>query len=306
MTYFLIVSAVFSVSSASFLGVWVGLEVGALFFIPMVSSWNYPSKVASWKYFYVQAMGSMILISGILIPEHFSLNSVFSDSSLKEVLVLLGASVKLGLIPFHGWVLQIAESMSGKAFYFLNSWQKVSPLIVVWLHFSGMLVKLLVFASIWSVVGVKSTSMRWILAFSSMTNMGWILLGMSGSVSVMLTYLMCYMGMLTFILQEKSNTSSLLWGKVASNLHSRLAFTFFLMSASGLPPFLGFFMKLDVLISSFSAISVAVVTSSAVYVYAYFILFTGSLAKSPASTSTPSKMNSLMFPVILGGILYAF
>ena len=83
-----------SVGSRSWFGVWIGLELNLLSFIPLISiKDNQYSSEAALKYFLIQALGSTVLLmSGVIIV----MNMKMFSASLSAALLL-----KAGSAPFH-------------------------------------------------------------------------------------------------------------------------------------------------------------------------------------------------------------
>ncbi len=90
-----------SVSSGDWLGVWFGLEINLLGFIPiMLQRVGRQSVERSVKYFVVQALGRGLLLFGGLVGGA-GLLWFDGGGSLGGFSVALGLLLKLGLAPVH-------------------------------------------------------------------------------------------------------------------------------------------------------------------------------------------------------------
>ena len=98
------VGALIAVSRSSWFGVWLGLELNLLSFIPLAIIRIGKREVeAGLKYFLVQACGSVVLVyRGVFI-------SNLRQSSV--ALIFLALALKLGLAPIHFWFPIVSEGL---------------------------------------------------------------------------------------------------------------------------------------------------------------------------------------------------
>lgn len=109
-----VVGSVMSFSSGDWLGVWLGLEINLLGFVPLIVQGVGGQSVESCvKYFVVQALGRGFLLLGGLGggQEGFFWFSVRGFGVL-SVFCFLGLVVKLGVAPFHWWVPSVMGGLS--------------------------------------------------------------------------------------------------------------------------------------------------------------------------------------------------
>nr|YP_010636272.1 NADH dehydrogenase subunit 2 [Xeruca formosensis]WBQ48741.1 NADH dehydrogenase subunit 2 [Xeruca formosensis] len=244
--FFLIMGTVISISSPSWFGVWVGLELNLMSFIPLISlKMNSYFSEAALKYFLIQAMGSALLISSSFL--------FISLTSISLSLILFSLLLKMGSAPFHFWFPQVMEGILWPQVFLLSTIQKVAPLTLIsYLMVSEMLSKLTILTAISSAVigalgGLNLMLLRKIIAFSSINHLSWMLIAVSMSDTFWLFYFLIYsLILLSITSMFFSLQTYTLPSLIKSNQNSSffpLLISFNFLSLSGLPPFTGFVPK---------------------------------------------------------------
>nr|AWH98390.1 NADH dehydrogenase subunit 2 [Conus tabidus] len=273
-----------SLSSVHWLGIWAGLEMNLIGFLPMLI---YQKKVSesesAVKYFIIQALGSSLLIFGSLL----SFSTSFSWDMISEGVtgtlglcaLMSGLSVKLGVFPFHYWVPSVMAGLSWIPCMLLATWQKLAPLFLLLslceLSESKGLVGLFCVMSAGSALiggagGLNQTQIRALLAYSSIGHLGWMTFAMLHSEWCMKLYLFIYLCITSSLFMSLWLKDSSAMKDVSSLKHFKvyqLVIMLLLLSISGLPPLLGFVSKwLVVLVGSSGPLS-----------FVLFLLILGSL-----------------------------
>lgn len=97
----LVFSIFLVISSPTWFGAWVGLEVNLMSFIPVMLDRRNLIRVESClKYFLVQAFSSLILLIALLVVMG-ELDSIWWGSSGGGVSIACALIIKLGAAPFH-------------------------------------------------------------------------------------------------------------------------------------------------------------------------------------------------------------
>nr|YP_010165332.1 NADH dehydrogenase subunit 2 [Drosophila busckii]QRN73904.1 NADH dehydrogenase subunit 2 [Drosophila busckii]QXG19165.1 NADH dehydrogenase subunit 2 [Drosophila busckii] len=240
-----------TVTSNSWLGAWMGLEINLLSFIPLMSddSNNFKSSEASLKYFLTQALASTVLLFAVIIlmlKNHLNndINETFTSTIILSSLLL-----KSGAAPFHFWFPNLMEGMTWMNALMLMTWQKIAPLMLIsYLNMSNfLLVSVILSVMVGALGGLNQTSLRKLMAFSSINHLGWMLSALMISESIWLTYFMFY-SFLSLVLTFMFNNFKLYHLNQLFSWFTNskiLKFTLFMnfLSLGGLPPFLGFFPK---------------------------------------------------------------
>nr|YP_010946505.1 NADH dehydrogenase subunit 2 [Episymploce cheni]WGO57223.1 NADH dehydrogenase subunit 2 [Episymploce cheni] len=240
-----------TISSNSWLGAWMGLEINLLSFIPVMSSnENIFTTEASLKYFLVQALASSVLlfliISKTMLEDMFSLfNSTTSSMIMTTPLLLKG-----GAAPFHWWFPSVMEGLSWSNCLILMTLQKIAPLILISysLKLSTFYTTIIITSiMVGSIGGYNQISIRKILTYSSINHMGWMLAAMLLGENLWLMYFVIYSFLTLTIISIISpfKISFINQTFLFNNDNPVMKFLLFtsLLSLGGLPPFLGFLPK---------------------------------------------------------------
>jgi NADH-quinone oxidoreductase subunit N len=208
-------------------------------------------------------------------PEFLSYN--FAELGLS--LILFSLFIKLALAPFHLWSLDVYEGSPTSATFFFAVISKLSIFVLLvrlcYTCFIG-LYSCWAFYSLWvgvfsifvgSFGGLKQRKLKTLLAYSSTSHMGYILITLSTitffGVQMLLFYLLIYIitGLITWsillFLRLKKKGLNNKYNKELGDLvllkksNSVLAFTFTLtmFSITGIPPMIGFIAKMNVFLS---------------------------------------------------------
>lgn len=169
------------------------------------------------------------------------------------ILIYLSLFIKLGLFPFHLWIIFISESISWEIFIFLLTIQKILPLITLRILINSINLNfLLIFNMIFSTIsGIKIISIRKIIVFSSLNNLS-ILIFLSKIRKKKIEVYFFFYSIITFIfikeIKEYNNNFIFQTFWIKKNKWNSLIISFNLFRIIGLPPFLGFIPKVFVLI----------------------------------------------------------
>nr|UJI65687.1 NADH dehydrogenase subunit 2 [Dipseliopoda setosa] len=240
--WMLIFSTLISISSNSWLSMWIGLEINLLSFIPLMSDNSLMSSEAMMKYFLIQTLGSsLFLFASIMMM-------MFINIKLMNIFIMISLLLKIGSAPFHFWFPMVIEGLSWFNSLILMTWQKLTPLILISYIFNMNILIMSIFMSmlIGSILGLNQTSVRKLMAYSSISHMGWMMSSLIFSNLLMMIYFIVYsfMSISIIFLLDMLNVSVInqLYSNFSFNLMKYL-FSLNILSYGGLPPFLGFFPK---------------------------------------------------------------
>nr|AHG53206.1 NADH dehydrogenase subunit 2 [Drosophila santomea] len=249
-TTIMIIGTLITVTSNSWLGAWMGLEINLLSFIPLLSdNNNLMSTEASLKYFLTQALASTVLLfSSILLMLANNLNNEINES-FTSMIIMSTLLLKSGAAPFHFWFPNMMEGLTWMNALMLMTWQKIAPLMLIsYLNIKNLLlISVILSVIIGAIGGLNQTSLRKLMAFSSINHLGWMLSSLMISESIWLIYFIFY-SFLSFVLTFMFNIFKLFhlnqlfsWFVNSKILKFSLFMNF--LSLGGLPPFLGFLPK---------------------------------------------------------------
>nr|ANJ60517.1 NADH dehydrogenase subunit 2 [Neoglyphea inopinata] len=241
----LILGTTLSISSSSWFGAWIGLEMNLMSFIPLITLKNnqYTSE-AALKYFLIQALGSTMIM--------FSASLLMLNNSI-SIILILSLLLKLGAAPFHFWFPQIMEGLNWIQAIILMTIQKIAPMTLIsYLAFSPFSKYFILSAAMLSAIvgaigGINQTMLRKILAFSSINHMAWMLTAILISEISWMSYFLFYSlissSVALFFYSQQAFHFTHLINYMNSSSFSKLISSFSLLSLGGLPPFTGFLPK---------------------------------------------------------------
>ncbi len=276
------------VSANSFLTVYLGLELLALSLYALVAldRDSHQGSEAAMKYFVLGALASGLLLYGISMIygatgsiEFQAVAAAASKSGMDDlvlvfglVFVVIGLAFKFGAVPMHMWVPDVYHGAPTAVTLFIGSAPKIAafalamrllvdglePLQSDW---QGMLVILAVLSmSLGNVIAIAQTNIKRMLAYSTISHVGFILLGILAGTSKGYTAAMFYsiayaimalggFGIVILLSRRGFEAENL---EDYKGLHQRnpwfAAMMMLLMfSMAGVPPTVGFFAKMFVL-----------------------------------------------------------
>nr|APC25401.1 NADH dehydrogenase subunit 2 [Aedes albopictus] len=247
----LISGSLITISANSWLGAWMGLEINLLSFIPLMneSKKNLMTSESSLKYFLIQAFASSILLFAIILMMMFFNSNWMMNNNFNNLLILSTLLLKSGAAPFHFWFPGVMEGLSWINGLILMTWQKIAPLMLISynLNYNFFLFTILFSMIIGAFGGLNQTSLRKLMAFSSINHLGWMLLAMMNNELLWMTYFILYSILSISIILMFNNFKLFHFNQIfnLSMMNSYMKFFMFLnlLSLGGLPPFLGFLPK---------------------------------------------------------------
>nr|QCG69869.1 NADH dehydrogenase subunit 2 [Cyllorhynchites ursulus] len=285
----LLIGTLIAISSYSWLMMWIGLEINLLSMIPLMKTSKnlFPSE-AALKYFITQALASSILLFSIIISLNFNEHTQSYMNFYSIMIMNSSLLTKMGAAPFHFWFPEVMEGLSWMNSMMMLTWQKIAPFILIMYNSKmTMFIACIIIASsiIGGIMGLNQTSIRKILAFSSINHIGWMLSSLLNSQMIWLIYFIIYSLInlnLIFIFHKFNSYSiSQLFNSVNKNKLIKFFFIINFLSLGGLPPFLGFLPKwltINNLISNnFMFMSLTLIISTLITLFFYLRLTFSSL-----------------------------
>lgn len=277
------------ISAYSFLTLYLGLELLSLCLYAMVA-FNRDSgrgSEAAMKYFILGTIASGMLLYGMSILYgitgsldliEVSNHLITAGSGLNVPLVfaltfvVVALAFKLGAVPFHMWVPDVYHGAPTSVTLFIATAPKIAGLAIILrllvdglgaLHgdWQGMLMILSVLSlAVGNVVAIAQTNLKRMLAYSAISHVGFILLGiLSGTaegygaaVFYVITYTLVAaggFGMIILLSRRGFEAENLDDFRGLNERSPWFAFIMLLImfSMAGVPPTVGFYAKLSVL-----------------------------------------------------------
>lgn len=276
------------ISAGSLLTVYLGVELLSLSLYAMVA-FDRDSGVAAesaMKYFVLGAIASGTLLYGFSILYGMTGTLLLDELAVavREVgpgnlglifgltFVIVGIAFKFGAVPFHMWVPDVYHGAPTPVTLFIGSAPKIASFVLairvlaegldaMVASWQGMLIALAIASMvIGNVVAIAQTNLKRMLAYSTISHVGFILLGILAGTTdgyrASMFYTMTYVimavgsfGMILLLSREGFEGDQL---EDFKGLHRKspwfAAIMMMLMfSTAGVPPFVGFWAKLAVL-----------------------------------------------------------
>ena len=282
------------VSAAHLLSLYLGLELLSLSLYALVALQrdSIAATEAAMKYFILGALSSGLLLYGMSmlygatgsleISQVAKVLATLSQHNLVATLglvfVLSGLAFKLGVVPFHMWIPDVYEGAPTSVTLYVSTAPKIAAfalflrLLIAGLHglsgsWQDMLVMLAVLSmAIGNIVAIAQTNLKRMLAYSAISHMGFILLGILSARSSGYADAMFYAIVYAFMTLGAFGVIILLSRKGFEaeqladlrGLHQRSPWYAFMMllfmfSMAGVPPTIGFYAKLAVIQAIVSA-----------------------------------------------------
>jgi len=306
LTLFAVLGMMIMVSAHSFLTIYLGLELLSLCLYAMVAL-NRDSEIsteAAMKYFILGALASGLLLYGMSIIYGMtgSLDIAVVGEKIMEadhnnivltfglVFIIIGLAFKLGAVPFHMWIPDVYHGAPTPVTLFIGTAPKIAAFAMVMrllvegmqgLHvqWQDMLIILAVLSmAIGNIIAIAQGNIKRMLAYSTISHVGFILLGvMVGETygySAAMFYVIAYaimglggFGMIILLSRKGFEADRIDDFKGLNDRSPWFAFMMMILmfSMAGVPPTLGFYAKLAVL--------EAVVNSGFVWVAIIAVIF---------------------------------
>lgn len=294
LSMFALLGIMVMVSAASLLTLYLGLELLALstYALVAINRNSLPGSEAAMKYFVLGSLASGILLYGMSLLygatgtlELSQIAQSFSGGAGDNLLltfglvfVVVGVAFKLGVVPMHMWVPDVYDGAPLASTIFIATVPKIGSLALAirlledglhTLHGDWQLM-LVVIAALSLVLGnlaaIAQSNIKRMLAYSTISHMGFMLLGVLAGTSegyaaamfYTLAYVVMSAGAFAMVIylskqgheaQEISDFKGL--GK-RSPWHAFLMLMI-MFSLAGIPVFLGFFAKWQVIAAAIDA-----------------------------------------------------
>nr|AIQ84900.1 NADH dehydrogenase subunit 2 [Atlapetes fulviceps] len=251
----LLLGTTITISSNHWVMAWMGLEINTLAILPLISKSHHPRAIeAATKYFLTQATAStLVLFSSMTNAWCTGQWDITQLTHPTSSLILTSAvAMKLGLVPFHFWFPEVLQGSPLITGLLLSTLMKLPPITLLYMTSPSLNPALLTTLAILSAafggwMGLNQTQVRKILAFSSISHLGWmaIIIIYNPKLTLLNFYLYAMMTTTVFLTLNtikvfKLSTLMTTWTKIPP-LSTMLLLT--LLSLAGLPPLTGFLPK---------------------------------------------------------------
>ncbi|MFD0978517.1 NADH-quinone oxidoreductase subunit NuoN [Tropicimonas aquimaris] len=281
------------VSAGDLIALYMGLELQSLslYVLAAIRRDSVKSTEAGLKYFTLGALSSGLLLYGASLTYGYAGSTVFKDIFaaatdghvgigllLGLTFMISGFAFKVSAVPFHMWTPDVYEGSPTPVTAFFASAPKMAAMamfaramhdafgdaVADWQQIVALVAVLSIFLG--AIAGIGQRDIKRLMAYSSISHMGFALLGLAAGtergVSAMLIYMAIYVtmniGTFAFILSMEREGQHVTRIDGVSMLSRKeplkaLAMLVLLFSLAGVPPLVGFFGKFAVLTAALDA-----------------------------------------------------
>ena len=322
------------VSAGDLLTLYVGLELQSLsaYVLASFQRKDTRSAEAGLKYFVLGALASGILLYGVSLLYGFTGSTLFSGISLALaadgvstgelfgiVFVMAGIAFKVSAVPFHMWTPDVYEGAPTPVTAFFASAPKVAAMaLLTRVAIEGMgpatfewrqIVIFMALAStiLGGVAAIGQPNIKRLLAYSSINNVGFALIGLAaatreGVASVlfyMAVYVVMTLGSFLCVLRMRDAEGrpvediKSLSGLSRTRPALAAAIAMFMFSLAGIPPLFGFWPKFLVFNAAVEAnltwLAAVGIATSVIGAYYYLKIIKTMYFDDPAPAYAPSR-----------------
>ncbi len=289
LTLFTLCGMYFMMSAGHFLMFFIGLELASVPIAALVSfdKKRRESAEAGAKFILMALFSTALLVYGISLlygttgTLYFTDLTAYIDGSALQIVALAfiisGLGFKISLVPFHLWTADTYQGAPTVVTGYLSVVSKGAAAFTLFMLLSKVFFPML---SEWSVVlfwlivasitianlfAIRQQNLKRFMAFSAISQAGYVVLGVMGGTAegatAIVYYMLVYLAA-TFAIFAVINVVEQRSGKVEIDDYNgfyttnpKLAFlmTLSLFSLAGIPPFAGFFSKFFIFMSAFHA-----------------------------------------------------
>ena len=315
------------ISAGHFLMFFIGLETASIPMAALIAfdKYRHNSAEAGAKYILTALFSSALLLFGLSmiygsagtlyfddLPAHIDGNPL---QIMALVFFFTGMAFKLSLVPFHLWTADVYEGAPSTVTAYLSVISKGSAAFVL------MAILIKVFApmihdwqevlywvtiasiTIANIFAIRQQNLKRLMAFSSISQAGYIMLGVIGGtaqgMTAMVYYILVYaaanLGVFAVItivaLRSQKFTLEDYAGLYKTNPKMAFLMTISLFSLAGIPPFAGFFSKFFIFMAAFEAgfhLLVFIALVNTVISLYYYLLIVKAMYITPSDNPIPT------------------
>ena len=293
VTLFTLLGMYFMISAGHFIMFFIGLEMASVPMAALIAydKYRYESAEAGAKFILLALFSSALLLYGVSFIYGATGSLYFSEihdrfaadhtllSTIGLLLFLSGMGFKISLVPFHLWTADTYQGAPTVVTGYLSVISKGSAAFVLFTvlikAFAGegfseewntaLFWIIIASITIANLFAIQQQNLKRFMAFSAISQAGYLVLGVMGGTEEGMTslvfYLLVYMaanlGAFTVInvIEQKSGKIRIddYDGLYETNPHLSFIMTLCLFSLAGIPPFAGFFSKFFIFMAAFKA-----------------------------------------------------
>lgn len=336
----------FMISSGNFLLFFIGLETAS---VPMAAlaafdKYRHNSAEAGAKYILSAVFASGLMLYGISLLYGTAGTMYFEDipagitgspiQLMAFAFFFVGMGFKISLVPFHLWTADVYEgaptavtsylsviSKGSAAFVLMTILMKVfTPILDQWqMLLYGIIILTITIANLFA---IRQHNLKRFMAFSSISQAGYLMLGVIGGTAQGMTSLVFYILVYLFsnlavfgviaIIEQRSGKVRMddYNGLYKTNPRLSIIMMLALFSLAGIPPFAGFFSKFFIFMSAaregFYLLVLLALINTIISLYYYLLIVKAmfiNLNENPINTFRSDNYTRLSLVICTAGIL---
>jgi NADH-quinone oxidoreductase subunit N len=290
LTFGVTVGALVVCSATNLLTLYVGIETMSIlsYVLASLKKNDVESAEAGLKYALYGAIAAGIMLFGLGHIYGLVGSLQYSDLAVKVatlsggqlvllksllVLIFVGIGFKISAFPFHMWSPDVYQGSPIPTTTFFSMVPKIAAIAALvrftfalsanteiaiwWTHF--LQITAILTMTVGNLSALEQTSVKRMLAFSSISHVGFLLLGVSinspeaSSITLLYTLLYVFMTIVSFYIVDQiitkygSDQNYFFKGLIDKHPFMAIAMTIAMFSLAGLPPFSGFIAKFNIL-----------------------------------------------------------
>jgi NADH-quinone oxidoreductase subunit N len=288
LALFGVVGMMVMISASHFLSLYLGLELLSLCMYAMVAFQRDSSRAteAAMKYFVLGALASGMLLYGMSIL--YGLTGSLEIAVVREkvaalppdsvvlifglVFVIVGLAFKLGAVPFHMWIPDVYHGAPTAVTLYVGTAPKIAAFAIIMRLLIGglqdlspvwqdmLVIMALLSMAVGNIIAIAQTNLKRMFAYSTISHMGFFLLGILGAgpngYGSAMFYMLVYtamslggFGMIILMSRSGFEAEELDDYRGLNQRNPWYAFLMLLLvfSMAGVPPTAGFYAKLMVI-----------------------------------------------------------
>lgn len=337
----------FMLSSGNFLLFYIGMELASIPIATLVAMEKFSDKSAEGgaKYILTAAFSSGIMLFGISYLYGTTGTLYFADMGsliqatnplqiMAFVFFIVGLFFKISLVPFHLWTADVYEGAPTPVTSYLSVVSKGAAVFVLttllYKVFANLMVEwqsilfwlIIITITVGNLFAIRQRNIKRFLAFSSISQAGYIVLGIIGGTAYGMTTLVYYIFVYVFsnlaafgvvnTIENRSGKVNIDDYKGFYTTNPMLSFimTLAMFSLGGIPPFAGFFSKFFIFAAAleqgFYLLVMVAVINTIISLYYYLLVVKAMLIdkqEHPIPTIRTDNFNRISLFITLLGIL---
>jgi NADH-ubiquinone oxidoreductase chain 2 len=235
------------ISRSHWFFLWIALELNTVMFFPLLAKKKHTFNFRlCLNYFLIQRLISLIILFRL-----FNCEIANHARTSPKICIFAALLIKIASIPFHRWMLPIIKTNKTIVWLLLTAQKVLAFLMLIFIKpliTEIILVVLFISILLSPILGLSQNHTNILLFFSSISHTRWLIVGILLGQETWLFYFVFYSCILYLFLFE-TNTSAA--QEIRKSSSSNMLTFISLMSLGGIPPLVGFYPKILIIIQRF-------------------------------------------------------